>query len=119
VDTRTKVLGLEAAREAAARARREGKRVRLVTGYFDPLVAEHARNLEAGEGAVLFAVVADPPQPILPAPARAELVAALRNVDYVVPGGAVEADETLHREADDERLTRELIRHVHGRQSAR
>jgi hypothetical protein len=122
VDTRTKVLGPEAAREAAARARREGKRIRLVTGYFDPLVAEHARGLErAGEGAVLFAAIVEPPQPILPARARAELVAALRSVDYVVTGDAsvVRPDETLHREAEDERLTRELVRHVHGRQSAR
>jgi bifunctional ADP-heptose synthase (sugar kinase/adenylyltransferase) len=120
VDTRTKVLGPGAAREAAARARREGKRVRLLTGYFDPLVAAHVRALEqAADGAVLFAAVSDPPQPILPAAARAELVAALRGVDYVVAGGIIEADETIHREAEDECLTRELIRHVHSRQSAR
>ena len=117
MDTRTKILDPEAARAAAARERRNGRRVRLVTGYFDPLLAAHARALEEASGdAATFVAVGDLPQAFLAASARAELVAGLRCVDYVVAGDAaaaetaIEPDETVHRERDDERLARELIR---------
>jgi bifunctional ADP-heptose synthase (sugar kinase/adenylyltransferase) len=55
-------------------------------GYFDPLLAAHAAQLELlkGGGTALVVCVADPEDPILPREARAELVAALRCVDAVV-----------------------------------
>ena len=71
-----------------------------------------------------MAIVADPPHPILAAPARAELVAALAAVDYVIlPGDApledllakLDAAEVVRAEAADQELTRELIRHVQRR----
>jgi len=129
VDTRTKVLS---AREASAVARRlheEGKTLNLAVGYFDPVLAAHARRLKgAREGAASLAVViADPPRPILPARARAELVAALEAADYVVlPGdepleglvARLDGAEVLRGEAADLELTEKLIQHVHTRQRA-
>jgi hypothetical protein len=58
-----------------------------VIGHFDPLLAAHARRLQelAVPGTILVVAVSDPPDPLLPAGARAELVAALAAVDYVVP----------------------------------
>jgi len=93
-----------------------------VWGHFDPLLAAHARRLGelASPGAVLIAAVSEPARPILPARARAELVAALAAVDYVVlPGdGALdglEADAICREEAADERRTGDLMRHVQSR----
>lgn len=64
----------------------------MVAGYFDPLLAQHAAQLRAakGEAGCLAVVVLEPEDPILPAQARAELVAALACVDYVMTeeGGA-------------------------------
>lgn len=50
------------------------------------MLAGHARRLNeiAEPGGVLVAVVTEPARPILAARARAELVAALQIVDYVV-----------------------------------
>jgi bifunctional ADP-heptose synthase (sugar kinase/adenylyltransferase) len=120
VDTRTKILDAAAASRAAAEARRAGKRVKLVAGHFDPLLAAHARRLGeiAGGGAVLFVAVGEPERPLLPAAARAELVAALGMVDYVVPGGApIEADEVFREESADERLSRDFVQYVQNRKS--
>jgi bifunctional ADP-heptose synthase (sugar kinase/adenylyltransferase) len=118
VDTRTKLLASEQASEVARQCRAAGRTVTLVTGFFDPLLAAHARRLEelARPGGTLFVAVRDPEHPLLPARARAELVAALRVVDYVILGGAIAADAFFQEEAADERLTRELIQHVHDRQ---
>jgi hypothetical protein len=52
-----------------------------VVGLFDPLTATQARRLH---GRNLLAVVLDVPDTLLPAAARAELVAALRNVSAVL-----------------------------------
>ena len=129
MDTRTKILTWVEAVATARRLRREGQPIKLATGWFDPVLAGHARRLEAlRDGSVpLMVVVADPRSPILPARARAELVAALRVVDYVVlpEKGCLEhlltqleAAEIARGEAEDEQLTRDLIRHVHTRQRA-
>lgn len=126
MDTRTKILGAEAALEAARRVRARGSRLKVVTGYFDPLLAAHARRLReiAGNDGVVMVAVTDPPRPILPGAARAELVAALSVVDYVILAdeaglgellGRLGADEVFREEAADERRTQELIRHVHSR----
>ena len=113
----------------ARRLREEGQTLKVVVGYFDPVLAAHARRLkDAREGAAALAVIiADPPRPILPARARAELVAALEAADYVVlPGdepleGLVarfDGAEVLRGEAADLELTEKLIQHVHTRQRA-
>jgi bifunctional ADP-heptose synthase (sugar kinase/adenylyltransferase) len=126
-DTRAKILTWADAVATARRLRQEGRAVCVATGLFDPVLAGHARRLEAlrGRCAALMAVVLDAPSPILPARARAELVAALRVVDYVVLPetgrledllAQLEAAEIARGEAADEGLTRDLIRHVHTRQ---
>jgi bifunctional ADP-heptose synthase (sugar kinase/adenylyltransferase) len=127
LDTRKKILTAAQAVETVRRLRAEGSRVGFATGWFDPLIAAHARRLEQlRDGATrLVVIVTDPSQPILRARARAELVAALSVVDFVVPSeverledllAQLEATEVLRGEAADEALTRELIRHVQTRQ---
>lgn len=126
MDTRSKILTPEQAVEAAGRARKKGIRIVLVTGRFDPLLAAHARRLEeiGAEDGVLIAVIGNPAQPLLAARARAELVAALRVVDYVViseepaPPGWTERlapDAVFREEAADEARTGDLIKHVQSR----
>ncbi len=114
----------EAAAEAAGRARAAGKRVKLVTSYFDPLLAAHARRLQelADRDSVLVAVIREPEHPVLAARARAELVAALAAVDFVILGGeldtilsGVEPDELFRDDEMDERRRQDLIRHVQSR----
>jgi bifunctional ADP-heptose synthase (sugar kinase/adenylyltransferase) len=63
-----------------------GRTAHWFTGHFDPLLAEHAALLHqaASDGNVLIVEIANPPQPLLPQRARAELVAALADVNYVV-----------------------------------
>jgi bifunctional ADP-heptose synthase (sugar kinase/adenylyltransferase) len=126
VDTRSKIITPEEAIGAAVRAREQGSAVALVTGYFDPLVAAHARRLEeigAGDRTVIV-VVNSPVKPVLPARARAELAAALRVVDYVViseepaPPTWMERlapDAVFREEAADEVRTGDLIKHVQSR----
>lgn len=118
MDTRAKIIPAELAPGAVRQCRAAGRTVTLVTGFFDPLLAAHAQRLEeiAPPGGALFVAVHDPPRPLLPARARAELVAALRVVDYVILGGTIAADASLQEEAADQRRTQELIQHVHGPQ---
>jgi bifunctional ADP-heptose synthase (sugar kinase/adenylyltransferase) len=125
VDTRTKILSLEqtlALRLAAPM---------LVTGYFDCLRAAHVCELEslrqrAGSRALVAAVLPWP-EAFLSQQARAEMVAALRMVDYVVAIeasdvaaliDAVAPSEIVRLEAGDARRNRELIEHVHRRHSS-
>jgi len=63
---------------------------RWFTAYFDPLLAGHVRLLSdsASPGELLIVTIADPPNPLLNRRARAELVAALAGVDYVVEDAA-------------------------------
>jgi hypothetical protein len=112
LDTRTKIVSTEeAARLAAAGAT-------VVSGYFDPMVASHAQRLAQVKcaGAPLLVLIASPDHAILPARARAELVAALRVVDYVAESCDVPGHFQLEQE-DTRRLTA-LIEHVHARQRA-
>ncbi|MBM3787191.1 MAG: hypothetical protein FJW30_22775 [Acidobacteria bacterium] len=93
----------------------------VVAGYFDPVAAMHAARLRelAGEHGPLTVCVCDPADPLLPANARAELVAALRDVARVVIGEkALNAFRTVvdERPGDLERRAA-LIRHVHARQN--
>ena len=124
VDTRTKILAWPEAESMLREQRRNGSPLKVVTGYFDPLLAGHARRLKevAGAGSSVVVLLATPANPLLPARARAELVAALEAVRYVVlpPDDGVEVTlralrthEVVREESSDARRTQELIRHVH------
>ena len=60
-----------------------------LVGYFDPMHAAHVRRLGeiSREGDRLAVIVAEPPDPILPLRARAELVAGLGAVCFVIEAG--------------------------------
>jgi bifunctional ADP-heptose synthase (sugar kinase/adenylyltransferase) len=126
LDTRQKILS---ARNAAAVINQNDKST-VIIGHFDPLTAEHARRITdlRKTHSQLVAIVTDPPQPILKLLARAELVAALEAIDYVIPvqdNTATEIitvlrpGEVIEEEAADLDRTRALIAHVHRRQIAK
>ncbi|MCW5981426.1 MAG: hypothetical protein KIT09_25295 [Bryobacteraceae bacterium] len=126
MDTRSKIVTIAEA-AAALRSRGPAPAPRVAAGFFDPLLAVHARRLAAAaEGGKLIVVVADPENPILPQRARVELVAALDCVEYVVPacGAAEDALAQLGRRAAlnqceaDARSAGEFVERVRGRQPA-
>jgi bifunctional ADP-heptose synthase (sugar kinase/adenylyltransferase) len=90
--------------------------VRWVTGHFDPLLVDHARRIHefVTNGQMLVVVVTNPEHPLLPQRARAELVAALAGVDYVV----MKAGDTPSDEPEDAQIQREFIQHVLERHAA-
>jgi rfaE bifunctional protein nucleotidyltransferase chain/domain len=90
--------------ETIARERANGRTIAFANGCFDVLHVGHVRYLQgaAAEADCLVVAVNDDPsvqalkgsgRPILPAADRAELVAALRGVDFVVVFG----DPTVER----------------------
>ena len=94
--------------EAVARDRAAGRTVAFANGCFDLLHAGHVRYLQAAaaEADRLIVAVNDDRsvaalkgdgRPILPAAERAELVSALRCVDYVVVFGDATAERLLLR----------------------
>jgi len=119
MDTRTKIVDASVCRGFA--------RLAVVTGYFDPLLAWHARELarireRAGSLAVILLPLAGE---LLPLRARARLVAALRMVDYVLIAENGDLDrlvaelkpiEIVRLEDDDLRRRGELMDHVRRRQ---
>jgi rfaE bifunctional protein nucleotidyltransferase chain/domain len=93
--TQSKIVSREGLRDTLAREKKQGKRVVFANGCFDTLHVGHVRYLESArrEGDVLVVGVnADssarklkgPGRPVLDEQARAQLVAALRAVDFVV-----------------------------------
>jgi glycine/D-amino acid oxidase-like deaminating enzyme len=121
MDTRTKILSLEAAPRACT----------VVTGAFDPVLAEDARALAEIRAnhpdRPLLVVVLPLPEELLPQRARAELVAALRMVDYVVTApdattdallAALEPRHLVRLEGAQAVRKRQLMDHVHRRQSS-
>ena len=89
-----RIVPIETLPALAARERAEGRRIALANGCFDLLHAGHIRYLAgaAREADTLVVAINDDEsvrrlkgegRPILPAEARAELVAGLRGVDYV------------------------------------
>ncbi len=124
MDTRSKILTAEAARALPRGA------LAVVTGTFNPLLAEHARALAAVRNRTpqrpILAIILPAEPALLPAEARAALAAATRMVDYVLIAGRDETEklidtlapaETVRLEADDPVRTRRLIEHVHRRQT--
>ena len=112
----SKIHSREFVRTAVAKLRRQGKHVVLANGCFDTLHVGHVRYLEGArrEGEILVVGVnADssvcklkgPGRPILDESARAQLVAALRSVDYVV----------IFAEPNVEALLKELRPDVHAK----
>ena len=91
----SKIVSRERLRELLAEHKRSGAKVVFANGCFDTLHVGHVRYLEGArrEGDILVVAVntdssvcnlKGPGRPILPESARADLVAALRAVDYVV-----------------------------------
>jgi rfaE bifunctional protein nucleotidyltransferase chain/domain len=90
-----KVLSRDELRQRVADWRRAGERVTLANGCFDLLHVGHVRYLRAARalgGQLVVAVNADPSvralkgegRPVMPAEERAEILAALADVDAVV-----------------------------------
>jgi len=92
---RDRVLTRSAARDAVRAAQRRGETVVFTNGCFDLLHVGHVRSLEQARGFGDRLVVAlnrdtsvrrlkGPRRPIVPERQRAELIAALASVDWVV-----------------------------------
>jgi rfaE bifunctional protein nucleotidyltransferase chain/domain len=112
----SKIVARDVLREKLAEHKRRGRRIVFANGCFDTLHVGHIRYLQGArrEGDVLVVGVnADsslcnlkgPGRPILDEHARAQLVAALRCVDYVV----------LFAEPNVEALLKELRPDVHAK----
>ena len=122
MDTRAKIIDLA----SAARLRRLGGRLKVVTGYFDVLTPDLVRRLRSlSDGGRLIAVVLDPPNPLLPSRARAELAASLSMIDYVLllPDVGLERaleeirpDAVVREDIAAGKRSHALIEHVHQRQ---
>jgi hypothetical protein len=121
VDTRAKILTGAAAAARIAEWRAAGYDVQIAAGWFDPLLAASATSLAAWKrpGARLAVILADPPDAILAPRARAEMVAALRVVDAVVPAAEAGPLPPAERDfgPDHELLRAGFIDHVLRRMS--
>jgi len=101
-------VSLDRAEVLVRKAREGGKRVVLANGHFDLLHVGHVRYLEGARAEGDFLVVGvngdastarrkGAGRPILPAPERAEIVAALEGVDLVVVFESDDVTELLER----------------------
>jgi bifunctional ADP-heptose synthase (sugar kinase/adenylyltransferase) len=129
MDTRTKIVSFEDALDRIEARLARGDAVRVVTGHFDPLLRAHARRLEeiaASDGRPVV-VITEPACPLLPAEARAVLVAALDAVELVTlapPAGLtrlvdlVPRGRLLRGEEEDLRLRADFMRLVRDRCAA-
>ena len=100
-------MTIEEAAALAERFRAAGRRIVLANGVFDLLHVGHVRYLESARrlGDVLFVGLNGDAsvmrlkgagRPVMPATERAELLAALRAVDYVIVFEDDTADALLH-----------------------
>jgi len=99
--------------EEEARERLLGQSAHWVAGHFDPLLAEHVRRLRqhAKPDQPLVVEITNPARPLLGQRARAELVAALGMVDYVVLKDFEEASLGAYNDADiTERFVQQVLR---------
>ena len=103
---KSKIVSREELQRLLEERKRRGERIVFANGCFDTLHVGHARYLEGArrEGDVLVVAVNNdagvstlkgPGRPILPEDARAELVAGLRAVDYVVVFGEANVEALL------------------------
>jgi len=126
MDTREKIVDCQRAVALVARLRGESAALKVVTGYFDVLVADHVRCLRqiAAGATKLFVIVLEPPTALLAPRARAEMVAALAMVDYVIQAGeqaaegllrCFSADEIVREESADLLRAECLKQHVQRR----
>jgi len=108
------------------RTRRRTRNPTAPAGRFDVLVAEHVRRLRqiAMGDVTLFVILLDPSAPLLATRARAEMMAALAMVDYVVPAGERAAEgllshfttsEIVREESADLLRAERLSQHVQRR----
>ncbi|CAG0958992.1 D-glycero-beta-D-manno-heptose 1-phosphate adenylyltransferase [Myxococcaceae bacterium] len=92
---RHKVVSIEAVVRAVRRERRAGRRIVFTNGCFDLLHVGHVRSLEQARGlgdVLVVGINSDasvrrlkgPARPLVPARQRAEVLAALTSVDWVV-----------------------------------
>jgi len=126
VDTRAKILS------ASALASLDPPRpLLIVVGRFDVLRTDTARELAEARSrtgaASLLAALRPLADELAPLAARAEMAAALRVVDYVFVAesgdlaslpASLRSAEILNLEEAEARRIRQLIEHVHSRQSA-
>ncbi|HUN61147.1 MAG TPA: adenylyltransferase/cytidyltransferase family protein [Candidatus Sulfotelmatobacter sp.] len=112
----SKIHSRESVRAAVSALQRQGKKVVLANGCFDTLHVGHVRYLSGAKqqgDALVVAVNSDssvrrlkgPGRPILDEQARAQLVASLRDVDFVL----------LFSEPNVESLLRDLRPEVHAK----
>jgi D-glycero-beta-D-manno-heptose 1-phosphate adenylyltransferase len=101
-----RVVSSEELVDAVARERAEGRTIAFANGCFDLLHVGHVRYLQAAAGEADRLVVAvnddrsaaalkGPGRPVIKAADRAELVAGLRGVDYVVVFGEANVETLL------------------------
>lgn len=121
MDSRSKILKAVAAHAQIAAWRDAGDVVVVVSGLFDPLLAEHVQRLEESKcpGCRLAVVISDYADSILPVTARQELVAGLRAVDLVTaPDADAPAFEPqVQFETVDRGTASRFTAHVHERMS--
>jgi len=110
MDTRTKII------DAAESARIATSCATVASGSFDPLTAAHAERL-AGLKRPLLVLISEPENPILPALARAQLVAGLVVVDHVAVVSPESPVATVRLEQEHTRLFENLVEHVHAKAS--
>jgi hypothetical protein len=88
----------------------------VASGSFDPLTAAHAERL-AGLKRPLLVLISEPENPILPALARAQLVAGLAVVDHVAVVSRESPAATVRLEQEHARLFDDLVEQVHAKAS--
>ena len=112
LDTRAKILPFSRAGEFAGAS--------FVAMHLDPLTVKHARRLAAiaAEGRPVVVLLTDPPAPLLPIAARAELAAALGSVTAVMVVDGPIPMPVIAEEAADLERRQALVRHVLERHAA-
>ena len=126
MDTRNKILSIAQAAALAGALRREASPPSVFLTHVEVLASDHVRRLEhlaARSPGKIFLVLTDSSSPLAPMEARAEMAAALRLVDYVVPAAdgpapalaAIQPLITVEDEEEDCARTQQLIQHVQTR----
>ncbi len=128
MDTRSKILDWPRARQLVRQRLDSNAAPIVVTGHFDPMLAPHANRLAeiASQARGVVVIVTDPERPLLPADARAELVAALEAVEAVTLAApdteqflqSLPVANVIREEASDASRALAFAQHVRGRQAA-